>query len=158
MRGKSSTAWRTPIPLCLSKHMNNAERSILSLAQTQHGAISRRQALSEGMPARAIDRRLASGEWVRMFQGAYRLGGSECTWEQTIMAGCLAAGPGAVASHRAAAALLGMPGVPRWVEVTVPESRRVELEGVITHRTRLLSPEDIGTVKDIPVTRAARTI
>jgi very-short-patch-repair endonuclease len=74
------------------------------------------------------------------------------------MAGCLAAGPGAVASHRAAAALFGMPGVPRWVEVTVPESRRVQLEGVTAHRARLLTPQDIGAVKGIPVTRAARTI
>jgi hypothetical protein len=138
--------------------MNDAERSVLVLAQRQHGAISRRQALSEGMSGRAIDWRLATGEWVRVFQGAYRVGGAECTWEQTIMAGCLAAGPGAVASHRAAAALFGMPGVPRWVEVTVPESRRVQLEGVTAHRARLLTPQDIGAVKGIPVTGAARTI
>jgi len=138
--------------------MNAAEQSVLVLAQRQHGAISRRQALSEGMSGRAIDRRLATGEWVRVFQGAYRVGGAECTWEQTIMAGCLAAGPGAVASHRAAGALFGMPGVPRWVEVTVPESRRVQLEGITAHRARLLTPQDIGAVKGIPVTRAARTI
>ena len=144
--------------MCLSRYMNTSERSILELAQQQHGAISRRQALSEGMSGRAIEHRLATGEWVRLFQGAYRVGGAECTWEQTIMAGCLAAGPGAVASHRAAAALLGMPGAPRWVEVTVPESRRVRLEGITAHRARLLVPQDIGAVKGIPVTRAARTI
>ncbi|MCW3036320.1 MAG: hypothetical protein JWM17_1632 [Actinobacteria bacterium] len=110
------------------------------------------------MSARAIEHRLASGEWVRLLRGAYRLGGAECTWEQKIMAATLVAGPGAVASHRAAAALVGMPGVPRWLEVTVPRPRQVAVEGVIAHQTRLLVPEDIGQVKGIPVTTAGRTI
>ena len=138
--------------------MQTSERSILDLAKVQHGALSRRQALAEGMSSRAIDHRLATGEWVRLFQGAYRLAGSECTFEQRIMAGVLAGGPGAVASHRAAAALVGMPGAPRWVEITVPRTTRVDVEGVIAHRTRLLAAEDLGTVKGIPVTTAVRTI
>jgi very-short-patch-repair endonuclease len=138
--------------------MNNAEQAIISLAQAQHGAISRRQALSQGLSPQAIDRRLATGEWIRVFQGAYRLAGVAPTWEQRAMAGCLAAGPAAVASHRAAAALLGMPGVPRWVEVTVPPARRVEVKGVIAHRRRLLIPDEVGTVNGIPLTTASRTI
>jgi very-short-patch-repair endonuclease/alkylated DNA nucleotide flippase Atl1 len=78
--------------------------------------------------------------------------------EQKIMAGVLAAGSGAVASHRAAATLLGMPGVPRWVEVTVPRPREVAVKGIIAHRTRLLVREDVSTVRRIPVTTAGRTI
>jgi very-short-patch-repair endonuclease/alkylated DNA nucleotide flippase Atl1 len=128
------------------------------LAQAQHGALSRQQALGAGLSPSAIARRLATGEWVRLFQGAYRLAGSECTFEQRLMAGTLAGGAGAVASHRAAAALLGMPGAPRWVEITVPRTSRVELEGVIAHRTRLLVREDVSTVRRIPVTTAGRTI
>jgi very-short-patch-repair endonuclease len=128
------------------------------LAQAQHGALSRQQALGAGLSPSAIARRLATGEWVRLFHGAYRLAGSECTFEQRLMAGTLAGGAGAVASHRAAAALLGMPGAPRWVEITVPRTSRVELEGVIAHRTRLLVREDVSTVRRIPVTTAGRTI
>ena len=138
--------------------MNNAEHAIVALAQAQHGAISRRQALREGLSPQAIDRRLATGEWVRVFQGAYRLAGVEPTWEQRAMAGCLAAGGGAVASHRAAAALFGMPGVPRWVEVTVPQARKVEVKGVIAHRSSLLIPAEVGTLKGIPLTTASKTI
>jgi very-short-patch-repair endonuclease len=130
----------------------------MGLAQAQHGALSRQQALGAGLSPSAIARRLATGEWVRLFQGAYRLAGSECTFEQRLMAGTLAGGAGAVASHRAAAALLGMPGAPRWVEITVPRTSRVELEGVIAHRTRLLVREDVSTVRRIPVTTAGRTI
>lgn len=138
--------------------MNNAERALLTLAQTQHGVLSRQQALCEGLSPSAIDRRLVTGQWVRVFQGAYRLAGVQPTWEQTVMAGCLAAGADAVASHRSAATLLGMPGAPRWVEVTVPRPRQVSVAGVIAHRTRLLAPEDVAKLKGIPVTRAGRTI
>jgi very-short-patch-repair endonuclease len=138
--------------------VNNAERALLTLAQTQHGVLSRQQALCEGLSPSAIDRRLVTGQWVRVFQGAYRLAGVQPTWEQTVMAGCLAAGADAVASHRSAATLLGMPGAPRWVEVTVPRPRQVSVAGVIAHRTRLLAPEDVAKLKGIPVTRAGRTI
>lgn len=110
------------------------------------------------MSGRSIDHRLASGEWVRVFQGAYRLAGTECTWEQKAMAGVLAAGVGAVASHRAAAALHGMPGAPRWAEVTVTRPRQVQVEGLIAHQTRLLAPGDAGRLSGIPVTTPGRTI
>ncbi len=93
-----------------------------------------------------------------MFQGVYRLAGVRTTWEQGVMAGCLAAGPDAVASHRSAAALHGMPGAPRWVEVMVPRPHQVRVEGVIAHRTRLLASEDVGRPKGIPATTPARTI
>ena len=137
--------------------MNNAERAVLDLARAQHGAIARRQALELGMSERAIHYRLNQGEWVRVFRGAYRLRGTNHTWDQTVMAACLAAGPDAVASHRAAATLFGMPGVTRWVEVTVPRPRQVCVEGLIAHRTRLLTPSDVGEIRGIPVTTAART-
>src|SRR3981081_1843750 len=100
--------------------MNDVEHALLAQAGRQHGAITRRQAMNLGMSSSAIVRRVSGGEWVRLFPGVYRLAAANCTWEQTVMAGCLAAGRGAVASHRSAGTLLGMPGLPRWGEVTVP--------------------------------------
>jgi very-short-patch-repair endonuclease len=138
--------------------MNNAEQSILSLAGKQHGAITRGQAMSLGMSSPAIGRRISTGEWVRVFRGVYRLAAAPSTWEQTVMAGCLAAGPGAAASHRSAATLLGMPGVPRWVEVTVARPRSVSVEGIIAHQARVLPPEDVVELNGIPATAAPRTI
>jgi very-short-patch-repair endonuclease len=44
------------------------------------------------------------------------------------------------------------------VEITVPRTSRVEVTGVIAHRTRLLGPEDVGSLRGIPATRAVRTI
>jgi len=93
-----------------------------------------------------------------VFPGVYRLAAANCTWEQTVMAGCLAAGQGAVASYRSAGTLLGMPGVPRWVEVTVPRPRVVSVAGIIAHQARGLPPEDVGKLSGIPATTPARTI
>ena len=138
--------------------MNDAEQAILALAADQHGAISRRQALELGMSGQAIDRRLASGEWTAPFKGAYVLGGTEHSWPQNAICGVLAAGEGAVASYRAAGVLLGFPGLPRWVEVTVPRPRQVRIDGVIAHRARSLPAEDIRLVRGIPTTTPGRTI
>jgi very-short-patch-repair endonuclease len=138
--------------------MNNAERAVLALARRQHGAISRRQALSLGMSRGAIGHRLATGEWLPAFQGSYVLAGTARTFEQKMAAGRLAVGEDAVASYRGAAALLGMPGVPRWVELTVPRASRIEVRGIISHRTRCLPPQDVAEIQGIPATTAGRTI
>ena len=71
------------------------------------------------------------------------------------MAAVLACGPGAVLSHRAAAALWGIRGGGR-VEVTVPR-RRKPREGIQVHWADL--PKDEITVHHgIPVTTIARTL
>jgi hypothetical protein len=111
-----------------------------------------------GMSSPAVGRRISSREWVRVFPGVYRLAAARDTWDQTVMAGCLAAGPGAAASHRSAATLLGMPGVPRWVEVTVVRPRSVSVKGIIAHRATVLPSEDVRQLNGIPATTPARTI
>jgi very-short-patch-repair endonuclease len=110
------------------------------------------------MSGRAIDHRLAAGEWRSEFRGAYVLAGTAHTFEQRMAAGRLAGGEDAVASYRGAASLLGMPAVPRWVEVTVPRTSQPQVKGVRAHRTRHLLPGDVCAVKGIPATTAGRTI
>ena len=71
------------------------------------------------------------------------------------MAAVLACGPGAVLSHRAAAALWGIRGGSR-VEVTVPRSRKPR-KGIHVHWANL--PADEVTTHDgIPVTTVPRTL
>src|SRR5258708_22582240 len=134
--------------------MNDAERSLLRLAKAQHGALSRHQALEAGLSSSAITRRVATGEWLSAYKGSYVIAGTAHTFEQNIAAGRLAVGDDAVASYRGAAALLGMPGVPRWVEVTVPRTSRPQVKGIIVHRSRCLPPEDVCQVNGIPATTA----
>jgi very-short-patch-repair endonuclease len=138
--------------------MNDVEHALLAQAGRQHGAITRRQAMNLGMSSSAIVRRVSGGEWVQLFPGVYRLAAANCTWEQTVMAGCLAAGRGAVASHRSAGTLLGMPGLPRWVEITIPRPRVVSVGGILAHQARVLPPRDVGELNGIPATTPARTI
>jgi len=135
----------------------DAEHSVSLLAETQHGLITRRQALELGLSERAVDRRLASGRWEPVFRGVFRLAGTERTWRQRVEAGCLKAGPGAVASHRSAANLRGWPALARWIEITVPGHRQVAAGGMVVHRS-IVPPEDRETLDRIPTTSAVRTL
>jgi len=129
----------------------------VALAEAQHGVITRWQALEQGMSRHAIAILVTAGTWEPLYRAVFRLAGSQRTMEQTLTAACLAAGPGAVASHRSAAYLHGFPGLPRWVEVTVPLPGQRRVEGLLVHRSRM-EPADHAVVKGIPVTTVARTL
>lgn len=74
------------------------------------------------------------------------------------MAAVLAAGPGAVLSHRAAANLWGISRRRSpLVDVTTPRAPR-RIEGVAVHRTRRLKEADTTKRSGIPVTTVARTL
>lgn len=75
------------------------------------------------------------------------------------MAAVLAVGPGAVLSHRDAAALRGMRPTPegRWVSVSTSAHARA-VEGVWLKARRALAAEEVTVVRAIPVTSAARTL
>jgi very-short-patch-repair endonuclease len=72
------------------------------------------------------------------------------------MAAVLACGPGAVLSHRSAAALWGLGRWQRQLEVTAPSAHRHP--GVLVHRSRTLTRNDVTRHYGIPVTTPARTL
>ncbi len=75
------------------------------------------------------------------------------------MAAVLAAGPGAVLSHRKAAALHGLLDCSRaHVEVTVPGRTRRARPGIDIHRSTTLTDADATTVDNVPCTTVARTL
>jgi REase_MTES_1575 len=76
------------------------------------------------------------------------------------MAAVLACGNGAYASHRTAAAVLGLMTAPTGdVEVTVVrQGGRGGRPGVTVHSTRTLHPAEVGTCEGIPCTSVARTL
>jgi len=135
----------------------DADHSLALLAETQHGLVTRRQALERGLSARAIQGRLESGRWERMFRGVFRIAGTEASYRQWVRSATLAAGTEAVASHRSAATLIGLPGTARWLEVTIPPSRRMDVDGIIVHRAHLV-PRDRCSIDLIPVTTPVRTL
>lgn len=105
---------------------------------------------------------MRSGRWAQLLPTVFRLVGAPETWRQRAVAVCLHLGPGAVLSHRAAAALRQGPGrrPPPPVEVIVSRGRnRAVPADVIVHTTaRPLPSEDVTTIDGIPVTSPARTL
>lgn len=125
------------------------------LAARQHGVVSRRQLLDAGVSDRAMERRLASGHLVRLHRGVYAVGHAQLRREGRWLAAVLAAGPGAVLSHRGAAALHGI-RESRAIEVAT--TRRVAVRGVLIHRTTRLDADDVTIRSGVPVTTLPRTL
>jgi len=78
------------------------------LARTQHGVVARRQT---DLTRSAWKRAIAAGSLVALHPDVARLVGTSDTAEQQIAAAVLACGPRAVASHRSAAHLHGVPSM-----------------------------------------------
>lgn len=132
--------------------------ALVALALTQHGVVTRAQALAAGATDSAIRRRVAAGQWQRVRPGAYAIGAAATTWEQSVMATVLAAGDDVLASHRTAARLWGLVDRSGRVEVLVPGDRVVRLRGVTAHRSRHLPEVDRDQRDGIPCTSMARTL
>src|SRR5690349_12489941 len=91
------------------------------LAESQHGVVSRAQAMDLGVSESAIARRLRDGLWARVLPGVFRITGAPIPDPQLPMAATLWAGEGSVVSHATAARLLGLEGARELkVEVWVP--------------------------------------
>ncbi len=101
--------------------------------------------------------RVANGRLLPLYRGVYAVGHRRLRRDGHWLAAVLAAGPGAVLSHREAAALHGLRPADRpSVDVTVPARRR--LAGVQVHVVERLAREDVTTVDAVPVTTVARTL
>jgi predicted transcriptional regulator of viral defense system len=133
---------------------------LAALAAVQHAVFSVDQLGELGLSLRATSRRAAAGRLHRIHRGVYSLVPRELlTRDGHRMAAVLACGPGAVLSHRSAAALLGLRSAG-WtrIEVTVPGRSGRERDGIKVHRAKTLAPQDATTVRNIPCTTTARTL
>lgn len=130
-------------------------RGVAVIAAAQYGLCTRGQATAAGIAASTLDDWCRSGRVVRVHPGVYRVAGAPVSWEQQVLGAVLAAGPGAAASHRTAAALWGLLDATP-VEVVVPLPRLPRLAGVTVHRTR--DPLDLTRRRAIPVTSPMRAI
>ncbi|HWB70085.1 MAG TPA: DUF559 domain-containing protein [Solirubrobacterales bacterium] len=127
-------------------------------AERQHGVVGRRQLLDRGMGSGAIEGRLRRGSLHRYLRGVYVVGAQRIGRRGRWMAAVLAAGEGALLSHRSAAQLWGLlPPKVEAVDVTCPPGRVVRREGIVAHES--LVAEDERAISDgIPVTSPFRTI
>src|ERR1700761_1203826 len=124
------------------------------LAARQSGVIGRQQALHAGLRRDVIDGLVRTGRWRRMQNGVYATFTGQPGRDAQLWAGLLRAGPGAVLSHRTAAALYGLipdPGDP--IHLIVPRDRYLRrTRGLIVHRL------DRAAVVRHPVLRPPRTL
>jgi very-short-patch-repair endonuclease len=134
------------------------EQAMSALAKTQHGVVARRQLLALGFGRRAITGALERGRLHEVFLGVYVVGVRRISRRGRWMAATLAAGEGALLSHRSAARLWRlMPAAAERIDVTVPTGRVVRRQGIVSHES--LVAEDEWVVRDgIPLTSPFRTI
>ena len=139
--------------------MYEIDRVIAELAVRQLGLVTGAQLHEAGLHPRAIQRRAANGVIERMHSGVFRVATAPVSWRQSVLAAVLGAGPGAVASHRSAAALHGIKGARgSVVEAMAVRNRGCDLRGTILHRPLSFATHDCESVDSIPVTNVRRTL
>jgi very-short-patch-repair endonuclease len=119
--------------------------------------VSRSQLFGLGYEAGAIGRWVRAGRLHALHVGVYAVGHAVVSKEGRWMAAVLASGPGAVLSHRSAAALWGIrPPSGGALDVTAPHNSR---SSRLIRRHRGMPPADEVALRDgIPVTTVPRTI
>jgi hypothetical protein len=112
------------------------------LVARQDGVVTRQQALAGGLTDAAVTAHLRGGRWQRLHDGVFLTNPAPVTFRQRAWAGVLAAGPGALASHETAAALLGLVPEPDGpVTVSVVQARQPRRRaGLVVRRRRRLTP------------------
>ncbi|MFL6206110.1 MAG: type IV toxin-antitoxin system AbiEi family antitoxin domain-containing protein [Acidimicrobiales bacterium] len=143
----------------LGEVMVQAENVIAELARKQHSVFTGAQAVERGVSRKALRTRVARGSLMRIDRDTFLVAGARPSWEGRVLGLVLGAGPGAVASHRAAAALWGIDGFNKGTpELTVPRGKRFRRAGAIVHESTDLDLAGIRTRDAIPVTDPARTL
>jgi very-short-patch-repair endonuclease len=135
-----------------------ADHELFALARTQDSVFSLADAAGAGLREPQIRVR-AAHFWERIYDGVFRIPGAAASWKGELLAATLAGGPGAAISHRAAAALYGLPGGrDDLVELTCVRWKRTTHPGLVVHESRRLAACDIQLVDGIPVTTPERVI
>ncbi len=137
----------------------DADSILAADAAQHHGVFRGAHAHMAGLTDRQIEQRTVDGRWNKLYRDVYRVAGSPVTWEGDLLGACWAGGFRAVASHRSAAELHGMPGRQRALaEITCPRWRRARQSRVIVHETKAHDAADVTVVRGIAVTTFERTL
>ena len=142
-----------------SERRKSALAALAALAAPQYGLFTGEQFLQVGLARSTLYRWLSDGRLITLHPGVHAVAGAPATWERAVKAATLAAGPGAVASHRSGSRLWQLTDdSDDVVEITVPRSQRPRLTKVIVHRSGDLVAGHCTEHRRIPVTKPARVI
>ena len=133
------------------------DRALLDLAARQHGLLEWSQLLARSTE-KTVRHAIAGGLLVRVHPAVYRVAGAPITWEQTLLAACLAAGAMSAVSHRAAAHDWELGDFPGIVEIVTPRAQWPRLRNVRVHRSSDLRAWHVTTRRGVPMTKPLRTV
>jgi len=141
------------------QRLPGAAGPVWDLARAQHGVVTRAQLLDMGLGPDSIKHRISSGRLHPLWRGVYAVGRPEVDRKGRWMAAVLSCGPGALLSHRGAAALWGLVRTAPEIEMEVVVPRRTVRcrPGIRVHRRIDLSPEHRCQVAGIPLTDPTST-
>lgn len=136
--------------------MRTTDEIIHNLARL--GVLERGRLLAAGVSDREIRRRIERGSLRPVHPGVYATFGTPLDYRARVLAGCLSAGPGAVASHRSALSIWGLLDGEQPVEITAPRPSHPVPGGYVLHRPNVLRPVDVTTRRLVPITNPMRSL
>ena len=132
--------------------------AVADVARGQEGLVTRQQLETGGISTRRIDGWVKDGRIHHVFRTVFVLGHPTVGPRARMRAAVLAC-PGAVISHRSAAALLGLREVaPVVIDVIPPVEHGRKIDGIKAHRVPFPGPTEVRTAYGIPCTTVARAI
>lgn len=135
-----------------------ADRECERVGEVQEGVLALAQIFEAGHTRRSFEGRVKAGALERLHTGVYGLPGTPETWRKRLTAAYLWAQPGGCLSHRSAAALYELDGIPpNLVEVSMSSARRSR-PGVISHRFATGERPRTRFLGNLEVTLLERTI
>jgi very-short-patch-repair endonuclease len=134
------------------------EHALFELASRQHGLVERAQVRALGVPDVRFARLVADRRFIRVHPAVYRTAGAPSTWDQRLLAACLAAGPACAISHRTAAHEWELGVFPDVVDVVTPRPQWPRLRNVKVRRSTDLRADHITVRRGIPITKPLRTL
>lgn len=133
------------------------EGELAELARRQHGVVARQQLEAHGIGAGAIEHRMTLARLHPLHAGVYAVGHGAVGAKGKWMAAVLAAGDGAVLSHRSAACFWGLLKEDSLSPEVTAACKTRSTPHLLRHFSRLR--EDEAVLRDgIPVTCVARTL
>jgi hypothetical protein len=121
--------------------------SILSFARTHHGVVTGELLSTSGVGRHARARLIHQGFLDPVHAGVYRISSHSVTFEQQCLAACFAVDHLAVCGP-SAGRLMGLRRMPLGPVHAMVERRKIELDGVVVHRTTTLGPGDVAVRPD----------
>jgi hypothetical protein len=139
--------------------MDRLDHVLAVIAARQLGLLVRADVIRAGGTDKYIRVQLAQQHWQLLHPGVYLTGAAPPTWLQRQLAACLAAGPGAIASVRGAAAVWQLDGASEGaIELTVRPNHKPVPRPAVVHRTLRWDPVDRTIHRRVPVSSINRTL